>query len=198
MPTGAQFFEQCLSHRGASYSAAGDRFGPTRFDCSGMIHASLKELGVNDADGAVAGGAGGFTSLTYQDWITRAVALRIVPPGDLSVARTTPGMIVCLGHQTGPEGHIAVTGGANNVVETPSAEGFAVGVSAFDRNRYDFAGYVPGLVYPWGDRVTPGAIGGLARDAGCGSCLVVALVLSGLGALGAGELAHFTHLAHLL
>lgn len=166
MTTGSQLVTQMLTHRGAPYSAGADRFGPTRFDCSGAIHNDLRELGVDDS------GAHGWTSVTFQDWIVRTdqQSRSMGGPGfvgTLNVARTVPGMIVCHGHQSGPGGHIALTMGNNQVVETPSAEGHKLGVSSFDRNHYDFAGYLPGVTYPPGERFTPGAAVGLVKDTGC-------------------------------
>lgn len=124
-----------LAKRGAPYSTA-NRFGPITYDCSGLIHACLMLGGVDDS------GAGGWTSRTYQDWIARNGA-----GASLAKARVEPGMIVTLGHTDGPHGHIGLTAGGGQVIETPSAQGHQVGVSAFDRNRWDFAGFIPGVTY---------------------------------------------------
>ncbi len=195
--TGGQLVADALRWRGHLYRASGDRFfNPPDYqgDCSGLIKRVLDDAGVPNDASAPQGGAVGYTSVTFQDWISRCVAARIVPPGDLTTARRTPGMIVCHGHVSGPEGHIAITGGQNNVVETPSAEGHWVGISSFDRNTYDFAGYIPGVVYPWGEGVAIPNLMAAAQDSCTSSCLGAALILAG----GTGGLLELLHLAHLL
>ena len=192
-PTGAQLAQRSLSHRGVPYSAnPALRFGPDFYDCSGMIHRDLMDEGVDDR------GADGWTSVTFQDWITRAGGTS----SSLAVARVTPGMIVCLGHVSGPAGHIALTLGNNQVLETPSAEGHQVGISPFDRNRFDFAGYIPGVVYPAGEVLTAGNAVALGQDqlSGCfrgcltgSGCLLLATMLPA-----AALAAYFAHLAGLL
>ena len=109
------------------------RFGPNTFDCSGLIHAALARVGINDQ------GAAGFTSLSYEDW-TMAAGTHLSAQQALGI----PGALLFLGHTTGPTGHIGVSTGTGNVYETPSSTG-ASGVDAFGYNRWTAGGTVPGM-----------------------------------------------------
>lgn len=192
MTTGADVANEALGLQGIPYSAGSDRFlntSPQRGDCSGICHAILLLLKVDDR------GADGWTSLTFQDWITASGRT-----GSLPAARVTPGMVVCLGHTGGPHGHIAITLGNNTVFETPSAAGPKSGISPFDRNGYDFAGYIPGVDYPAGMTLASITANPQATADGClqgcasGGCLLTVGALAGAGV----GLELLTKLAHLL
>lgn len=148
MTNGADLVNAALSFRGEPYSTNGGRTSQTSGykDCSGLVFAALTKCGIQP---------GGTVSTSLEVWAVNNGGRYI----SRDEAINTPGAGIAIwGYGSG--GHIGISMGGGQVVETPSQEGRKVGVSPFSRNRWTRFFLFPGISYDG----QPASAGGGAQD----------------------------------